>query len=98
MKLIPSGTFNKALVQHIPGYLSALEKLGVNLPIVVLLTLIGVKGYAMAVNRPTFGGAKIDRDILLIPEIILDKFEIGSDDVKPLVTSVWNAAGWLEPA
>ena len=98
IKSIPSGTFNRALVQHVPDYMSALEKLGVNLPIVILLTLIGVKGYSMAVNRPTFGGAKIDRDILLIPEIILDKFEIISDDLQPLVKSVWNAAGWLEPA
>jgi hypothetical protein len=32
----------------------------------------------------------------MIPEIILENFNISARDLKPMIDSVWNAAGWEE--
>ena len=95
-KLIASTFFERKLIQYIAHYFKALQKLGINPPIVIMLTLLNVKGYTMAVSGHLPGGARIDRDVLAVPEIVVDKLEISPRDLKPMLDSVWNAAGWLE--
>jgi hypothetical protein len=95
-KLIPSTYFARKLIAHVPQYLIVLQKLGISPPFIVMLTLIGVKGHRLAVNPRLVGGAAVDRDILLIPEITLDGFQCSSEHLRPLLDSVWNAAGWLQ--
>lgn len=74
------------------------EKLGVEPPLFIMLSLIGVRGYVMAVNHRLYLYDRehpIDRDVLVIPEIILDSYEFDATRVmKPLFDPVWNAAGW----
>lgn len=95
MKLIPSTVFEQAIINSITRYLSFLGKIGINPPFVVMLTLTGVKDYGMAINRPSFGASnKIDRDTLVIPEAILETFEVSANDLRPMLDLVWNAAGF----
>jgi hypothetical protein len=77
--------------------------LGVEPPFYVMLTLIGVKGCTMIVNPRDFPlgeipyGNPIDRDPLVLPEIMIDSF---STDIiratKSIFDALWNAAGWPE--
>jgi hypothetical protein len=101
-KKIPSLFFEQVLLQKVRFYLN-LQKysLAVEPPIFIMLSLIGVYGYTMTVKRSRFEfgedylGNPIDRDVLIIPEIMIEKFEINVD--KPMgdiFDVVWNAAGW----
>lgn len=93
---IPSSLFENTLIQYISHYLSALRELEIHPPVAVMLSLVGVKEYRMAVGAQFPGGAEIDRDVLVIPEILLEKFECSPTDLKPMFDAVWNAAGWSE--
>lgn len=96
MKAIPSLKFEQHLIGQIPKYLAALKALALQPPFVVMLTLVGVQGFWMFTNYGRTEGSEIDRDILVFPEIILDKFECRPPDLKPLLDSVWNASGVLQ--
>jgi hypothetical protein len=90
-KMIPSLSFEEALLRQIPRYLQALQKLGTSAPILVTLVLTGVKDFHMAGG----GRSKIDRDILIVPELVLEKFEASPLELRPLLDSVWHASGVL---
>lgn len=64
-----------------------------------MLTLLRVSGYTMAVNPNRYWYSDppdpIDRDELLIPEILIETYDIDPAKVmKPLFDAIWNAAGW----
>ena len=97
---IPSQSFEEELIQVLKPYVTAQRELGVEMPIFVMLSLVGVSGYQMGVASSPLGlslrrGQPIDRDVLLIPEIMLEDFEFDSSGIlRPLFDAVWNAAGW----
>ena len=69
----------------ISRYLQIYETLGVAPPAVVLLCLIGVKGYAIGPNLQA-GRSHIDRDAVFAPDIPINDFKTR------------NVAKLLEPA
>jgi hypothetical protein len=62
---IPSVAFERELIESFTEYLSILKALNVELPIFVFLTLVGVKGYSMAIDSIFSRNAtyKIDKDV-----------------------------------
>ncbi len=97
-KKISSVTYERELIQSLTGYLNILKEIGVNTPIVIFLTLIGTKDWEMVVNlrdfllHPTY---KIDRDILQLPETIIESYDIQSKDIlRPMFDLIWNACGY----
>lgn len=97
--LIPGIFFERELLQTVKDLLKFQAELGVEPPIFALLTLIGVRGYSMAVGAgflprtPT----PIERDHLFVPEVVVESFESTVDlIVKELVDPVWNACGFSE--
>jgi hypothetical protein len=97
-KLIPSAVFEAALVDQLHHYLALLMELSVSTPIFVMLAILGVKGYRMAGRRPELIVGQIspiDRDSLLLPEILVEAFDIDTSQIlKPTFDAVWQAAGW----
>lgn len=95
-KIIPSITYELELIRSLQAYLNLLRELGVNPPIVIFLTLTGVQGYEMGVDRMRFWDKqKIDRDILQLPEAIIDSYEIDSKNIlRPMFDLIWNACGY----
>jgi hypothetical protein len=97
-RLIPSQAFEKELVAALPRLLQIQKMLGVQPPILVMLSFQGVSGSVMAVDRSRFmfeEAHPVDRDALILPEIMLESFECDASQVlKPLFDLVWNAAGW----
>ena len=96
--LIPSIAYEKELIKSLPDYLSVLKTLNVELPAFIFLTLVGVRGYSMAVGRTGFWIDEvhtIDRGILLLPEIVIESYDIIAKDIlRPCFDSIWNACGF----
>jgi Schlafen, AlbA_2 len=93
---IPSVAFEKYTLESLADYLKALERLGAEPPYFVMLSLIGVAGYEMAVGQGLFAGegSPIDRDVLVIPEALIETHDAKlSQAMKPSFDAVWNAAG-----
>lgn len=97
-KIIPSLTYELELLRSLSSFLGLLKELGVNMPIVIFLTLIGAKGWEMGVDRMRFWGDeyyKIDRDILLLPETIVESYDTDPKDIlRPMFDLIWNACGY----
>lgn len=96
--LIPSIAYEQELISSLKGYLPLLEMLNVEPPIFIFLTLLGVKGYSMAVDTWRYSIHErhtIDRDILALPERIIESYDVRAEDVlKPCFDSIWNACGF----
>lgn len=86
------------LMKSLTLYLSALKELNVELPIFIFLTFVGVKGYFMSVGQGMFeerGEYEIDRDILLLPEVIVENYDTAPEVIlKPCFDAMWNACGF----
>jgi hypothetical protein len=93
---IPHVVFEEDIMNAFKRYISNLEVLNVGMPIFAFLTLIGVKGYSMATNPSwIFGGNTIDKDVLSLPEIIIENSEFEVEKIlKPWFDIIWNACGF----
>jgi hypothetical protein len=96
-KIIPGG-WEDLLLNALPNYFNVQTQLGIQPPVFIMLSLIGVKGYNMYVSNPLFALDRpdpIDREMLLVPEVLVDNFS--SDPAQLLkqpFDAVWNAAGF----
>ena len=69
------------------------------MPCTICLTLVGVNGYRMSVSEHLAIDGSIDRDVLLIPDIVIEEAINDSDVPKLLssiINSVWNACGYMK--
>lgn len=96
-KIIPITAIERKLIESIPRYLEVYKKFNIEPPIFLFLSLIDVKGYK--IRDDTRGWINeifpIDRNIVLIPELIIEDFDIEpSQFLKPIFDSIWNACGF----
>ena len=92
---IPSLSFERKLLDALPRFLSIQRQLGVEPPLFIILSLLGVSGYRLDVSTSRFDTYPIDRDALILPEIIVENFECNPSEVmRPIFDAIWNAAGW----
>ena len=93
-------TLEKGMLTAIPRYLTILNTLGVDLPLIVMVSLVGVSGCNIAVKHPhdLYDGIHpIDRENLLIPEVLMESFDVNVDEkIKPIFDAIWNAFGFSE--
>ena len=96
--LIRGTAYENKLIKSLNMYLSALKELNVELPIFIFLTLVGVRGYFMLIGQGIFENEReygIDRDILLLPEVIIENYDTTPEEVlKPCFDALWNACGF----
>lgn len=87
----------KELIGILNDYLRFLRSLGVNPPLLIALSILGVRGFAMVAPRFRLGLARhpIDRDNLLIPETLVKDYEEEASTVLwPIFDTLWQSAGW----
>lgn len=87
-------------VEALKRYLGLQRDLGVSSPVVVMLGLVGVRGYEMP------GGSSryirpVDRDDLVVPEALLEAGPESDDGkvgraLKRMFDALWNACGYAE--
>ncbi len=96
--VIPSVGYERKLIRSLTDYVSVLEKLGIEPPIFVFLTLLGVKDYILGVDQTKISvptTETIDRDVLLLPENVIRSYTVKADEIlRPCFDSVWNACGF----
>jgi len=96
--IIYGAAYENKLIESLSIYLSVLKELNIELPIFIFLTLVGVRGYFMFVGEKRFnvqGNSGIDRDILLLPEVIIENYHTAPEDIlKPCFDAIWNACGF----
>ena len=97
-RIIPSIAYEVELIKILPKYLETQEKIGAELPISIMLSLIAVKNCSMALPRGFIKySPKIDRHHILIPEILIESFECdiecAKEIMRPIFDRVWNAVG-----
>jgi hypothetical protein len=97
---VPSQVFESKLIETFHGALSLLSRLDVAGPVFVSLTLVEVKGMSMALPHSAqiwnYTSEPFDRDVILCPDILIQKLEEGSpypSTLRPIVDAVWQASG-----
>jgi len=96
-KLIPSLIFERELILALDRYLRFEKNIGNNPPIVIMLSILGVKGHIMATRRLVFPdeARAIDRDNLLLPDILVEDYsQLACRLLHPAFDAIWQAAGW----
>lgn len=75
------------LIPKLVDYIKFYEKISVEPPFVVALSLLGIKDI-------TIDGNKFDRDNLILPEILVENYDENPDlFMKPIFDQIRNAAG-----
>jgi hypothetical protein len=93
---IPALDFDRWIFERLPNYLSALQSLDVPPPIILMITLQGVRGARLGVktleNLPV-----LDRDVLELPEIVIEQYGAETDyqrTARPAFDALWNTGGF----
>jgi hypothetical protein len=76
-RIIPSLPYEQELLNAVPRFLSIQRDLGVEPPLFLMHSLLGVSGYTLPVHRGVIGfdqGHPIDRDTLVIPEVMIERW------------------------
>jgi hypothetical protein len=96
-KVFATNWQEKRLIEALPIYLRAQQDIGVQPPIFLIFTLLGVSGYVLGLKsglrHMRHIQTPIDRDELEVPEIMLE--DLGKDPaevLRPVFDAVWNAA------
>ncbi len=95
---IPADRWEHDLIDGTSRYLGALHSLGVRPPIVLMLSILGVRNFVLYSMRldgnPDDRRHHIDRNDLIIPEVLIDDetVDVGKA-LRPIFDAVWNAAG-----
>jgi hypothetical protein len=88
---IPSVYFEQRIWETTSQLLTFLDRQAVPRPVVIMLTAIGVRGYAMSAGKFPHS-IPIDRDRLLVPEVMAEN---SVDDaaalLRPCFDAIWNA-------
>ncbi|WGR92055.1 hypothetical protein MTX20_28015 [Bradyrhizobium sp. ISRA435] len=97
--LISTLDFDRWIFEKLPKYLSALQRLEVPTPIVLMITLQGVRGARLGVAFDILDDLpKIDRDVLELPECLIEQFGPDVDyqrAARPAFDALWNTGGFV---
>ena len=92
---IPSVDFEQTIIVRMDNYLQVQNRLAIPPPIFASIALLQVKGYRMSsYAHSDQRGAPIDRDNLLLPEILIEDY--GSNVatlLRPAFDALWQACG-----
>jgi Putative DNA-binding domain len=94
-KYLPS-FLESYIIRSFSAWFETLKSLGAAPPLVVMITLLDVEGFRFK-NRDSLSAAdKIDRNIVILPEIVFNSFEGDvAKTLKPAFDALCNASGWM---
>lgn len=93
--LIPSVSIEEKLLQGSRRYFSTYRELGIDSPIVIMLSLLNVKGFTMSVSVRDGDGHAIDKRHLLLPDVLVEDIHPDIEKVfHPVFDLLWQACGY----
>lgn len=97
---VQTGVIEQLLIEKLPSYFQYLQGLNIPPPYVVGLTICGVRGRQHQEQRERDRAAqqipKFDRDIIMVPEIVVDSEQLRLDIttvLEPVIHAMWQAGG-----
>jgi hypothetical protein len=103
-KIIPGIMLEHNIVQALSGYLELLKNLEVPTPLILMLTFLGVQGFRVVPDSDSVAfdmfdssgfSTRVDRDALLLPEIVVDDYAQEADRILRLTfDTLWQASGF----
>jgi hypothetical protein len=97
VSLIASIIVERTIMESVTKYLKAMKLVGVPLPIIVMVSGSGLKGFGMATRSPLWNMSPrhtIDRDMVLLPEVLVEDYDTKAYQIlKPIFDALWQAAG-----
>lgn len=100
-RTIPTYHFQTTLLDDIPVFTEIMQRMGVQPPIALLLSLVGVKGYCLQYDQTFYAREAyrmIDREDLLMPEVVLQEFTADKQALatlmRPVFDMLWQAANF----
>ncbi len=96
-KQIPSVSFEQKILDGLPEWVGLLRAGGATLPMVIMLSLLGVDGYSLGVDDRFrhFETREINQRDLILPEAFWeDESQSFASVLRPVFDVVWNAAGY----
>jgi len=97
-RIIPCIAVETELIETLGRAFELYEALGVDPPLLVMLSLLSMRGYDMA--RPLGWDSRwdrflVDRDDLFFPETLVDRLDKRADAVlRASFDQLWQSAGW----
>ena len=99
IKKISGYDYDSRIVDHTKGFVANCKQLGIEPPLFLMISMIGVRGFTISIDAR--GGTSIadfrpiDRDGLFLPDTQIDDYDMPMEEIlKPMLDSLWNAAGW----
>lgn len=97
---IPTLTFGHWIFDRLTNYMSALQQLDVPPPIILMISLQGVRGARLGVDPASIDDPpKIDRDVLELPECVIERYGTDVDyqrAARPAFDALWNTGGYFK--
>lgn len=96
-KLANGNTIERDIWEAADLFFSRSRELGADTPLVIMATIIGMKGIRITgapAERPWHSEYTVDRDLIVLPEIIVEKSTMSREDFRLMFDSVWQASGW----
>jgi hypothetical protein len=98
-RFIPSQSFDESILNYLPNYMSALSELQVAPPIMMMISLQGVRGAHLGISQVWDEPRPFIRDTLELPGITFDSFgdaHFYQKQSRPAFDALWNAAGFAK--
>jgi hypothetical protein len=96
---IPALDFDRSIFERLPNYLSALQALDVPPPIILMITLQGVRGARLGVSSASLDDPpRLDRDVLELPECVIEQYGTELEyqrAARPAFDALWNSGGYF---
>lgn len=99
-RVISANLYEQKTLESLKRYLEAQKQLGVEPPLFVMVSLLGVNEYTLSFeNTNTWAyqnqDHRIDRSNLIVPEIMIDSYDCTlAEAMKPVFDTIANAAKW----
>jgi len=90
------GAIGSYVFGQLSEYLKALQSLDISPPIVLMLTLQGVRGAVPSLQHNLRNASPIDRSVLELPEVIFEQYGDEIDyhrTARPALDALWNTHG-----
>lgn len=95
---LPLSGLEQTLIDFLPRYFEGVRRAGLQFPFVVMVSLLGVRGYSPYIRNEwaTAQPRPLRRDVVLLPEILLEDAPVSwIATLRPTLDQLWNAFGLM---